>query len=88
MTSAVLWLISYNLRIQCFKATLFKLKGQVLLDLKQIIPTLDTAKCMVHIAEKNSAETRTVKRNDQTASVRQEFWAQLLEQMNRKSLLL
>jgi len=87
VTSTVLWLMSYNLRIQCFKATPFKLKDQVLLNLEQIIPTPDTAEYTVRMAEKSSAETRTVKRNDQTASVRQEFWVQLLERMNRKSPL-
>ena len=87
VTSTVLWLMNYNIRIQCFKATPFKLKDQVLLNLEQIIPTQDTAEYVVRMAQKSSHENRVAEQNDHIALARQKFWRQLLTVMNQKSSL-
>lgn len=39
VTSTVLWLLQkYNIKIQCFKATLFSFEQQIFLNIEQIIP--------------------------------------------------
>jgi len=65
--------MNYNIRIQCFKATPFKLRDQVLLNLEQIIPTQDTAEYVVRMAQKSSHENRVVERNDHTALLVKSF---------------
>ena len=38
VTSTVLWLINYNIRIQCFQVTPYKKDDELFLDIEQIIP--------------------------------------------------
>ena len=38
VTSTVLWLINYSLRIQCFKVTPYQFEEQLFLNVEQIIP--------------------------------------------------
>lgn len=52
VTSNVLWLLDFKLRIQCFKATPFALENQLFLTVEQIIPTKDTEDFVISMADK------------------------------------
>ena len=58
VTSTVLWLLNYKIKMQCFKATPFALDNQLFLTLEQIIPTKDaedytiSTRCAVEIVHK------------------------------------
>ena len=40
VTSTVLWLLNYRVRLQCFKVTPYTMGEQLLLNFEQIIPML------------------------------------------------
>jgi len=56
VTSTVLWLLNYGLRVQCFKATPFKLAEQLFLNLEQIIPIKEAEDFVISMAKKSREE--------------------------------
>lgn len=87
VTSTVLWLMNYNLRIQCFKVKPLQLGEQLFLEIKQIIPVKETEDYQIKIAEKTQDE---IIQQDSTRSIDIfyiNFWKQLLTEMNSKSQL-
>ena len=58
VTSSVMWLSNFNLRIKCFKVTPFKYHDKVLLDFDQIIPIKDADEYTIKIASKKQNETQ------------------------------
>lgn len=87
VTSTVLWLMNFKLRIQCFKATPFQSNGKVFLNLEQIIPTPDAAEFMIGLAEKVQDEVTGEVEEKNRHIVRRKFWTELLSVMNKKSNL-
>ncbi len=87
VTSTVLWLMNFKLRIQCFKATPFQSNSKVFLNLEQIIPTPDAAEFMIGLAEKVQDEATEEYEEKNRHIVRRKFWAQLLSVMGERSQL-
>ena len=87
VTSTVLWLMNYNLRIQCFRATPFSMGEELFLSMEQIIPTQDAEEYMIGIAEKVQDDIESQKKMKHRDIIRQKFWNQLLPIMNGKSSL-
>lgn len=87
VTSTVLWLMNYKLRIQCFKATPFALGDQLFLTLEQIIPTKDTEDFIISMASKAQDEITTQANLKSRHHVRLEFWAQLLPKLKGKTTI-
>lgn len=85
VTSTVLWLLNYNLRIQCFKITSYALDDQLLLNLEQIIPMRDAEDYIISMAAKTQDEVESQTAKKRRHRVRHEFWTQLLKEMNRRS---
>ena len=83
VTSPVLWLLNYKIRIQCFKVTPYSLNDQLFLNVEQILPTKDTEEYSIGIANKvqEEIETQTVSQN--SASIRLKFWEQFLNESNK-----
>lgn len=81
VTSTVLWLMNYKLRIQCFKVTPYALGEQLFLNLEQIIPTKDTEEFIISMASKTQDEIDAQETSKNRHQVRLEFWAQLLSQL-------
>ena len=53
VTSTVLWLMNYGLRIQCFKATPFKMEENILINFEQVIPIKEAEDFIISMAQKN-----------------------------------
>ncbi len=87
VTSTVLWLMNYNLKIQCFKTTPYQFNEQLFINFEQIIPTKDAEDYMIGMAEKTQTEIISQTKNQNRHKVRSSFWKQLLEVMNKKSSL-
>lgn len=85
VTSTVLWLLNYNVRLQCFKVTPFALGDQLLLNVEQIIPLRDAEEFSISIAEKTQEDVVVQEELKSRHIKRQEFWAKLLKVMNEKS---
>lgn len=87
VTSTVLWLLNYNVRLQCFKVEPFKLGDQYLLNVEQIIPMKEAEDYVIRMAEKSQEDISSQEVNKLRHSSRREFWARLLNQMNTMSKL-
>ncbi|NND77877.1 MAG: DUF4268 domain-containing protein [Flavobacteriales bacterium] len=85
VTSTVLWLLNYNLRIQCFKTTPYKFGEQILLNIEQIIPMKEAEEFSIRMAEKTIEDISNQEELKTRHIVRQKFWTQLLSKMNDKS---
>ena len=87
VTSTVLWLMNYKLKIQCFKATPYKFNEQLFINFEQIIPTKDTEDYMIGMAEKTQNDMQIQTKLQHRHIIRIDFWKFLLEKMSSKSNL-
>jgi len=85
VTSTVLWLMNYNVRLQCFKVTPYKMGEQLLLNVEQIIPMKDSEEFTIGMAEKTQEDAASQEETKTRHSIRREFWTKLLEAMNKES---
>jgi len=85
VTSTALWLLNYKLRIQCFKATLYSLVEELILDLEQIIPTKDAADYVISMADKTQEDLSAQSKNMERHKLRFEFWNLLLPRFKGKT---
>lgn len=87
VTSTVLWLMNFKVRLQCFRATTYSMGDELFLNMEQIIPTKEAEEFMIGLAVK--AQDEVVGADAQVArhGIRKEFWAELLKVMNSKSSL-
>lgn len=84
VTSTVLWLLNYRIKIQCIKATPYQLHEQIFLDLNQIIPVKEVEDYTIKMAEK-SVEENIVKNESQNRhNIRFEFWNELLNEIKKE----
>jgi len=87
VTSTVLWLSNFKLRIQCFRVTPYSMQDDHFLNVEQIIPTKDVEQFMIGIADKALDEIEGVTEEKHRHKVRREFWAEVLRAMASKSSL-
>ena len=87
VTSTVLWLMNFNIQMQCFKATPYELNGQHFLTLDQIIPTKDAQDYVISMTNKAQEEFKTEEEVKNRHKIRLEFWAVLLRDIKGKSTL-
>jgi len=85
VTSTVLWLLNYKLRIQCFKATPFQLGSQLFLDIEQIIPIKEAEDYVISMADKTQEDINTQDELKSRHLLRIEFWKELLKQYNQQT---
>ncbi len=85
VTSTVMWLMNYNIRIQCFKVTPYKLGNQTLLNIEQIIPIKDAEEYVIKMAEKTQLDEKNESKLATRHQVRLKFWNKLLSRFKEKS---
>ena len=74
VTSTVLWLMNYKLRIQCFKATPFEFGEQLVLNIEQIIPMKDAEDYVISMADKTQDDINTQEELKSRYTIRLDFW--------------
>lgn len=87
VTSTVLWLMNFKVRIQCFKTKPYRMGADLFLSIEQIIPTKDAEDFMVGLANKALNEVGDAEAEKGRYALRREFWAKLLKRMNATSTL-
>ncbi|MEX0596108.1 MAG: hypothetical protein WD512_06360, partial [Candidatus Paceibacterota bacterium] len=87
VTSTVLWLLNYGLRIQCFKATPFNLNEQLFLNMEQIIPIKEAEEFVISMANKSREEVGTQELMKERHIVRRKFWTAYLKEINKATSL-
>jgi hypothetical protein len=87
VTSTVLWLLNYGLRVQCFKAIPFKLGEQLFLNLEQIIPIKEAEDFVISMAKKSREEVGIQEELKERHVVRRKFWTAYIKEINKVSSL-
>ena len=87
VTSTVLWLLNFKIRLQCFRATPYSMGDELFLKVEQIIPTIDAEDYMIGMAEKAQDDIDSQTGQKHREVIRKEFWTQLIQLMNTKSNL-
>lgn len=87
VTSTVLWLMSFNLKLQCFKATPYEIDGQYFLTLDQIIPIKDAQDYMISMDSKAQEEANVNQTNKNRHKIRMKFWIEFLKSVKGRSQL-
>ena len=88
VTSTVLWLLQYDLRIQCYKATPFQHGENLFLNIEQIIPTPEAADFMIGITEKEKEEKQVKRTRSAADNIRSEFWKEALAGLQQAGVTL
>ncbi len=79
ITSSVLWLMNFNLRLKCFKVTPYKYGDRILIDFDQIIPIKDTEDYTIKMATKKQEAAQEAGATAIRYKKRQEFWQKFIE---------
>jgi len=87
VTSTVLWLINFKLRVQCLKVTPYAMGNELLLNVEQIIPTKDTEDFMIGLAQKAQDEVTGASEEKNRHTIRRAFWTEVISAMAAKSNL-
>ncbi len=87
VTSTVLWLLNYGIRVQCFKATPYKLEDQIFINFEQIIPVKEAEEYTISMAKKSREEVGAQEELKEKQKKRFEFWSNYLEEINKVSKL-
>lgn len=87
VTSTVLWLRNFMLKIQCFKVTPYQMGEQLILDFEQIIPLKDTQEYIIRMEEKQNEEISDQEEIKERHFIRQEIWKKLLKSVNEKTTM-
>jgi hypothetical protein len=87
VTSTVLWLSNFRLRVQCFKVTPYSMGDDLYMNVEQIIPTKDAEEFMIGLADKARDEVEGAETEQRRHGIRRRFWTQLIKAMNVKSNL-
>ncbi len=85
VTSSVLWLMNFKMKIQCFKVTPYELNNQLFLNIEQILPTKDTEDFTISMASKAQEENEVFETLKNRHKVRLKFWEQFIGISNQKS---
>lgn len=85
VTSTVLWLLNFKIKIQCFKATPFALAEQLFLTLEQIIPTKDAEDYTISMLDKAQEDLSAQEELKKIHHLRLEYWANLLPKIKGKT---
>lgn len=84
VTSTVLWLLNYGIKLQCHRVTPYKLEDKALLNIEQIIPLRDAEDYTIRLAKKAQDQAQVRLANSHRYEIRREFWQQLLPEVNKR----
>jgi hypothetical protein len=85
LTTSVIWLNDYGLRIRCVRLKPYRMEsGAVLVDAQQIIPLPEAIDLQTQIGVKRQAERL---QNTEQSEMRFKFWSELLEYARKKTAL-
>lgn len=85
VTSTVLWLLNFKIKMQCFKALPFALGDQLFLTVEQIIPTKDAEDYTISMVDKAQEDLSTQEELKERHHLRLEFWSKLLPKIKGRT---
>lgn len=87
VTSSVLWLLNFKIRLQCFKVTPFAFDDQLFLNVEQILPTKETEDFAISISTKAQEEIEVQETLKNRHHVRLKFWENFINYSNSRNNL-
>ncbi|PIB31216.1 hypothetical protein BFP78_12385 [Gaetbulibacter sp. 5U11] len=87
VTSSVLWLMNFKIRLQCFKVTPFAFNDQLFLNVEQILPTKETEDFAISISTKAQEEIEVQETLKNRHQFRIKFWENFINYSNSKNNL-
>lgn len=87
VTSTVVWLFNYGLRLQCFRASAYKHSEQMFFSFEQILPVKEVEDYTIKMADKQREDLNNQEEMSNRHYRRQEFWEQFLKELNKQSNL-
>jgi len=87
VTSTVLWLISKDINIKCFKAVPYRFGNETLLQIEQIIPLPETQEYVIQIQNKEKV-VKALSKNRADMSLMKEFWQSVKDELNSRGFTL
>jgi hypothetical protein len=87
VTSTVLWLMNFKIRLQCFKVTPYAFVDQLFLSFEQILPTKDTEDFAISMATKAQDEIEVQETLKNRHHIRLKFWEQFIRYSTTKNNL-
>jgi hypothetical protein len=87
VTSTVLWLLNFKIKMQCFKALPFALGEQLFLTVEQIIPTKDAEDYTISMVDKAQEDLTSQEELKERHHLRLEFWSKLLPKFKGKATI-
>jgi hypothetical protein len=87
VTSTVLWLLNYNVRLQCHQVTAYQLGEQLLLRVEQLIPLPETQDYTIRLARKTQEEAQLKASQGPRQERLRALWAAVLPLINAKTSL-
>ncbi|MBD3636815.1 MAG: DUF4268 domain-containing protein [Crocinitomicaceae bacterium] len=87
VTSTVMWLLNYGVRVQCFQVTPYSLQDQLFLNVEQILPVKEAQEFSISMAEKTQEDIASKEEMKNRHVVRIKFWQKVINEMNKKSNL-
>lgn len=82
VTSTVIWLMNFNIRIQCFLVKPYVFGDQLFLNFDQILPIKDAQEYSISMASKAQEEIATQENLKTRHHLRLEFWSKYLKRSN------
>ncbi len=83
VTSSVIWLLNYGLRLQCFKVTPYKFGEKLFLNMEQIIPIKEAEDFVISMAKKSREEVGAQEQNKERHALQLKFWKLYLKEINK-----
>lgn len=83
VTSSVLWLANFGLKIKCIKVTPHLYNNRILVDFDQIIPIKDAEEYTIKMASKKQETSQTTETSIQRRDARHDFWMSFIEYNKR-----
>ena len=84
--ATALWLLGHGVRVQCFRVVPYCFCEEILVDLRQIIPTPEAEDFMISMATKGAEEKSTEDAQRRSHKLRLAFWEQALEALRARGL--
>uniref|UniRef100_UPI00404B8FC6 DUF4268 domain-containing protein n=1 Tax=Gelidibacter sp. TaxID=2018083 RepID=UPI00404B8FC6 len=81
VTSTVLWLLTHDIKLQCFRATPFSQNDDIFLQIEQIIPLPETQEFMIDAQEKKKEDLEKGGGLSDTKKNQLEFWKKFKDRL-------
>lgn len=82
VTSTVLWLMNYGLRIQCYKAVPYQMDEALLINFEQVIPMREAEEFIISMAQKNRDNIERQEELKSRHHIRIDFWTMMMKELS------